>query len=292
MKNIHSSYKIRSLLLQDINQAIRLSNAEKWNQTEQDWALLIGSPGNIALAALDGDKIIGTSTAIIYANDVAWIGMVLVDKNYRGRGVSKMLLIAIFEQLQSCGSIKLDATPAGQAVYETMDFKDEYLIHRMTTGSVSANLLLNEEQEEFSVEHVHLSDLSDLVEYDQHVFGANRTQLTYFLFKNYPEKCWVLKRNDRIAGIALGREGTRFHHIGPVMASSTEDAKQLVNSSLKQLNGLPVVIDVLDSKTDLIVWLNSIGFEKQRHFIRMYKNENPYPGNPENQYLICGPEFG
>jgi GNAT superfamily N-acetyltransferase len=118
MKNKNSSYELRSLLLQDINQAIRLSNAEKWNQTEQDWALLIRDPGNIALAALDGDKIIGTSTAIIYANDVAWIGMVLVDKDYRGRGVSKMLLTAIFEQLKSCRSVKLDATPAGQAVYK------------------------------------------------------------------------------------------------------------------------------------------------------------------------------
>jgi hypothetical protein len=123
-----------------------------------------------------------------------------------------------------------------------MAFKDEYLIYRMTAGSVSPNSSLNNGEEEVAIEHVQLSDLSEIVEYDQYVFGANRKQLIEFLIENYPWKCWALKRNDRITGIALGRDGTRFHHIGPVMASSTEDAKQLISRSLKQLKGLPAVI--------------------------------------------------
>ena len=76
---------IKKLTIQDIEQAIKLSNAEKWNQTEKDWGLLIRNPQNICLAAKDGENIIGTATAINYANDVAWIGMVIVHKEYRGR---------------------------------------------------------------------------------------------------------------------------------------------------------------------------------------------------------------
>ena len=30
----------------------------------------------------------------------------------------------------------------------------------------------------------------------------------------------------------------------------------------------------------------------QRHFVRMYKKENSFPGIVDKQYLICGPEFG
>jgi hypothetical protein len=38
--------------------------------------------------------------------------------------------------------------------------------------------------------------------------------------------------------------------------------------------------------------LQSLGFIKQRAFIRMYKNENSFTGLTEKYFLICGPEFG
>jgi hypothetical protein len=59
-----------------------------------------------------------------------------------------------------------------------------------------------------------------------------------------------------------------------------------------KLNVDPIEVDVPANQVELINWLKSIGFTKQRDFVRMYLNENPYPGKPENQFLICGPEFG
>jgi aspartate-semialdehyde dehydrogenase len=62
--------------------------------------------------------------------------MVLVEKDYRGMGVGKMLILNLLNQLHSFQSVKLDATPAGQPLYEKFGFKNEYLIHRMTTPSL------------------------------------------------------------------------------------------------------------------------------------------------------------
>jgi hypothetical protein len=39
-------------------------------------------------------------------------------------------------------------------------------------------------------------------------------------------------------------------------------------------------------------WLESTGFRAQRPFIRMFYGENSYPGLPEQQFAILGPEFG
>jgi hypothetical protein len=39
-------------------------------------------------------------------------------------------------------------------------------------------------------------------------------------------------------------------------------------------------------------WLISIGFTEQRELIRMYRGKNAYPGTPEKQFAILGPEFG
>ena len=127
---------------------------------------------------------------------------------------------------------------------------------------------------------------------DADVFGANRTQLFKSLIKEYSNKAWLLKQNNRVSGFALGRDGNKYHQIGPVVAQTITVAKALITKALNNLINQPIVIDVLGDKEELINWLNSIGFIRQRNFIRMYKSENPFPGIIDKQYAICGPEFG
>jgi len=281
---------LRTLTIRDIGQAKRLSDAEKWNQTEKNWELLIRNPGNVCLAVEAGRKIIGTATAMNYENRIAWIGMVLVDMKFRGQGTGKLLLTGLLERLASFPSVKLDATPAGQKVYPKFGFRDECLIHRMTFIPGSTNTWKSDSED--SVQQVQRHDIKEIVEYDRCVFGACRKFLLEFLIKNYPGRAWVLRKAGKIKGFALGREGSRYEQVGLVTASTTEEAKKLILRSLSKCDRKPVLIDILDDKRDLAEWLGSSGFVKQRHFIRMYRNENAFPGIRENQFLICGPEFG
>ena len=287
MKDI--TFTIRTMDLNDIQCAMRLSKAEGWNQSEKDWKLLIGNPDNVCLLAEVDGKVVGTTTAINYSNQEMWIGMVLVDKEYRGQGISKSLLTDIFQRINFCKSIKLDATPAGQPVYQKFGFKDEYFIARMVHLSVNP---LPFEAKDLIPEPIGINHIQEIVDFDEAVFGANRRQLIEFLIKQYPNKCWLLKRNNNIVGFILGRDGSRYHQIGPLVAITDKDAKMLISIALKHLSQQPVVVDVLFDKEDLIHCLMANGFVKQRHFIRMYKEENSSPGVIDNLYLICGPEFG
>lgn len=281
---------LRPMQIGDISSAMKLSTAEGWNQTEKDWKLFIENPGNVCLVAEADNKVIGTTTAMNYSNKVAWIAMVLVDKEYRSRGVSKVLLENVLEKLHGCESVKLDATPAGQQVYKKFDFSDEYLIARMT--NLAVNNLSSQDHYEILPEPIQLTDIQEVVAFDEIVFGANRSPLIESLIKEYPRKGWMMKQTSSITGIVLGREGYKYHHIGPVLASNTVDAKILIAEALKGLTNQPVVVDVLCDKEELIDWLQSVGFIKQREFIRMYKKQNPFPGVIDKQFLICGPEFG
>jgi GNAT superfamily N-acetyltransferase len=283
-------FTIRSMQLDDISSAMSLSTGEGWNQTEKDWKFFMENEGNTCLVAEYEHKVIATTTAINYSEQVAWIAMVLVDKEYRGQGISKALLEQVLEKLQSCKSVKLDATPAGKEVYKRFDFSDEYPVARMTNAEVNDFQL--QEPSGRLPELIQVTDITGVVDFDETVFGANRKQLIEYLVKEYPHKAWTIKRDNKIKGIALGRDGNRFHHIGPVLAANTFDAKTLVTAALKALSHQPVVLDVLCDKKELIMWLHSIGFRQQRQFTRMYQNHNPFPGLPNNQFLICGPEFG
>jgi hypothetical protein len=90
----------------------------------------------------------------------------------------------------------------------------------------------------------------------------------------------------------FGRDGVRFNYIGPVFAFSHDSARILILKALESLNNQPVTLDILQDKEELIKWLESLGFIKQRHFIRMYLRSNSYCGLIKYQHLISGPDYG
>lgn len=285
-----NSIRIRKLSSEDIPEGMSLVHAEGWNQTEKDWQLLIDDPQNVCLAAETEGKLVGTATAINYNRDLAWIGMVLVNREYRGRGISKVLLSRMFDELKMCRSIKLDATPAGKVVYEKMGFKDEYLIHRMVRVAGDAELQAPEKT--ILTVPVGQGQMNEVIRLDAEIFGMHRNLLIKTLIDNSPELSRITEGKEDITGYALGRTGSRYTQIGPVSARSEEEAKALVYSLLKLNNRRPLVVDALDSNPRYIDWLHANGFLVQRSFTRMYLGENPFPGKLQSQFLICGPEFG
>ncbi len=281
---------IRKLKKQDIPDAMRLVYAEGWNQTENDWQILVGGARNVCFAAETECKLVGTATAMNYNNVTAWIGMVLVDREYRGRGISKILLSALLDKLDSCKSVKLDATPAGQKVYEKLGFNNEFMIQRMVRnpGALETKIPVGAVTPVLPVK----DRLKETVLFDELVFGTKRGILLRTLADRYPELAGVIVEGRKISGYSLGRIGSRYVQIGPVSAGSAEDAKRLVLQGLKMKCQQPVVVDVMDSKKELISWLESLGFAIQRPFTRMFLGENLFPGLAEKQFLICGPEYG
>lgn len=141
-------------------------------------------------------------------------------------------------------------------------------------------------------ESIQLQDLPEIISSDALAFGAGRTHLIETLISENQGNAWLLRQNNLIAGLALGREGRKFNQIGPVIADNFTDARMLIKQVLRNYIDKPMVADVPDDKVELIEWLGTLGFISQRHFVRMYQHTNPFPGNRDKQYLICGPEFG
>ena len=71
--------EIRLLFESDIPAAMTLKEAAGWNQTEEDWRRLLSLEPSGCFAAIKDERLIGTTTTTTYANELAWIGMVLVD---------------------------------------------------------------------------------------------------------------------------------------------------------------------------------------------------------------------
>ena len=289
MKNILENIVIRPMQEADIEEAMKIKEAEGWNQTEKDWRLMLAHDPGLCFVADINDRVVGTVTALNFSNQVAWIGMMLVSKDFRGLGIGKLLLQKVINQLKECKSIKLDATLAGMIVYTKLGFVKEFEIYRMTTMNLPK---LVDQKQQIAIVPVSRKDIADIVKMESALFGADRSKLIEMLLQAHPNMAWLLKREGRLSGFALGRPGSHYTQIGPVMAETANDATALISGVLKYFTGQPVVVDVPEDKQRLKDWLLSLGFVVRRPLTRMYLKSNSFPGLIEKQFLIGGPEIG
>ena len=279
--------QLRVMTVEDISGGVRLNTVVGWNQTEADWMRFLSASPDGCFVMEDSGKIVGTAATITYEGRFAWIGMVLVDPDYRNRGIGNSLLQRAIEYLDSTGvsTLKLDATPAGKPLYEKIGFVTEYEIDRWvlkrsatrnpaTTISVLPPDLLNQ-----------------VFDYDREVFGADRSALLSSLSSHAPSLVVVPSFFDR-QGYVFGRHGLFADHLGPWMARDDYTAEIFLNEFLRRSTRDTVIVDALKTTRATGELLREQGFYPARPLTRMYRGSNEFPGNQKFLCAILGPEFG
>lgn len=275
---------VRRMIPSDLPEAMRLKTLAGWNQLEADWSVFLADPAH-CFAALQNGTLTGTAVGIDYEQAISWIGMVLVDPSFRRMGIATQLMEKTIASLSSCRCIKVDATPAGKKVYDQLGFVDEFRIHRMTCKTLPYI------DETSMASPVTATDLDALADFDCTIFGARRQNLLAALVQASPAQAWKLQRAGTMAAAALGRPGTHFYQVGPVLSRSFEDARAVLVPSFRSLAGQAVMVDVPEIHTPLRDWLRRLGFTDQRCFIRQVRGESPAT-QPAAYMAIAGPEFG
>src|SRR5260221_6148539 len=112
---------------------MRLKDAAGWNQTAADWQRVLAlEPDGCFAIECDG-QVRATTTAVCFGEELAWVGMVLTDAQYRGRGFARRLMehTLAYVRGKRVAWIKLDATDMGRPVYERLGFDDDGAIGRL-----------------------------------------------------------------------------------------------------------------------------------------------------------------
>jgi len=220
--------EIRPMTIDDLELGLRLARQAGWNQTESDWLRFMSlEPEGCFVAELDGHSV-GTTTTCIFGQ-VAWIAMVLVEVNARHKGVGTTLLKYCLDYLESQMAnrksqitIRLDATPAGQPIYEKLGFEPEYKLARFE-GQPCAPIddrrgTRDEGRATSPVTKATREDFADIIEFDELMTGTNRGKMLSKLFEEFPENVRVCCRGDRLEGFVTMRPGANAIQIGPCIA--------------------------------------------------------------------------
>lgn len=272
----------------DIPGGLELCRASGWNQLARDWELFLKLSPLGCRVAVNNGHVVGSVATLRFQHCFSWISMVLVDPAARGQGVGTQLLYEALNLLGDMRTIRLDATPAGHAIYRKLDFQDECWLSRMELIAPSTVLPVQDNV----ARPMMPADLPDVLKLDREVFGADRQIILEWMFTGAPEYSWIVNRAGQLAGYMFGRHGFVFEHLGPVIAHDHETAQQLVSVCLQVHHKQRFILDASRRAPEWQHWLETLGFTEQRPFIRMNRGENKHPGLPENQFAILGPEFG
>ena len=282
---------LRTMTKHDIRAGLRLKELAGWNQTAADWnRFLDASPEGCFVAEVEGE-VRGTATTISFENKFAWIGMVLVDPEYRSRGIGTKLLERTIEHLdqQKMPTMKLDATPQGKPLYEKLGFVTEYGIERwVLKRAPQADMETDDSKREL----LSPAQLGSIFGKDREVFGADRSSLLRSLYEETPHYAMSVWSSGKLQGYAFGRKGSFADHLGPWMAEDSAAARPLLDEFLARSSHETLIVDCLTGNPAASGLLRTAGFSYARTLTRMYRGPNDYQGNPDALCAILGPEFG
>lgn len=254
------------MTMDDLGLGLRLTQEAGWNHLESDWLRFISlGPDDCFVAELDG-RAVGTTMTFI-SDHVAWIAMVLVEKNARGKGVGTALLKHALDYLDECKvrTIRLDATHLGQPIYEKLGFVPEYELVRFEGIAPSGRAGL-------AVTKVTPELFSDLIDFDSRMMGTNRAKMLNALFREFPENTRVLIHGTKIEGFITMHPGRKAIQIGPCTATMNAGAA-LLSDALNRCAGKAVFVDIPTDNVHAVKVAKAGGLRIQRCFLRMYRGE-------------------
>ena len=278
--------EIRLLFESDIPAAMKLKEAAGWNQTEDDWRRLLKLEPDGCFAAIKDDELVGTTTTTTYKDELAWVGMVLVDPKNRRQGIATKLMETALEYLKGkVATVKLDATAQGKPVYERFGFEAESLVERWV-GTLRGSSIIRH------YAMLNPDTLCELFEVDQRAFNADRSTLIQSLL-NDSNFLPVVKRSadGKLSGYALARPGTKASYLGPICATQASDVESLMDEMLRRMGDGRVYIDFNRECSTPVSVLSDRGFVKERDLIRMTSGERGKKTSPF-VVAIAGPEIG
>ena len=269
----------------EVTDGMRLKAQAGWNQTEADWRRFLALGGDGCFVAESEGRVVGSVTSCRFGS-VGWVAMLLVEKARRGAGVGRGLLTRCLEHLEAGGvrSVRLDATPEGRPLYESLGFRTDFPLRRYA-GVVESHEAVE------GARPGQPEDFTRIVALDLAATGTDRRALLDRLVRDHPLNSLVGgMAGGPIRGFVLWRPGSSADQIGPCIAEP-DAGRALLAAAGRRVAGRPVIIDVPAGHGDAVAWAEGSGLRPRRDFWRMTRGDRVVE-DLDRLWAGSGPEMG
>jgi GNAT superfamily N-acetyltransferase len=266
-----------------------LSIEAGWNQVAADWRLMLGLGRGYGVRGANGQWI-ASALALPLGPTITWLSMVLVTQPARGQGLGTRLLSRCLAEVEASGAAAgLDATELGRPIYLPLGFRDVYPLSRWYAPQGVRQAV--PPPGGIAVRAATPGDLARICAYDPPRSGFERAAILANLLARAPALARVAERADgSLAGYALGRDGYRALHVGPVVAEDEAIGRAILGSALAATDR-PVIADVPDQHASIRRGLADQGASAPRGFMRMLRGRSARIEDGSRIFALAGPEL-
>ena len=234
--------EIGRLALADLADAEALVAEAGWNQVAADWRMFLDF--GTAYAVRAGGRVVATAAWLPFGR-CAWISMVLVTAAQRRRGLATRLLHRCIADVTAARASFRCSTRHRRAPRSMR--RSDFAKHGDLRGLRRERRAIRPAEASAAIEPITDAVWPALCAYDAAVFGDDRSQILAAHARPAAAGRLVARRDGRIVGMLLGRDGRTASHLGPLIAEDDDVGQALLARALRQISGT-VYVDIADAK--------------------------------------------
>ena len=280
--SVATEFSLRPMTSDDAVAGHRLTHHLGWPHTEQDWTFHLEHGGG--WAAIDRDEtVIGTALLWFYGDHDGTLGLVIVDKAFRGKGIARILMEQVLEAA-GARKIRLVATEMAVKLYQNLGFASPNKIKIAQRQGVIAGSTPLPTHDGTIVRVARKDDYTCIRTLDHDAVRMDRSSMINSLLTS--SASYVLQREGCIIGSVLVRESGRGKPFGPLIARNEADAKLLLSKALSEHPGF-CRIDIPEDPGSLGQWLDQKGLPViDRGTLMQNFDIQPLKGSPYQIYSL------
>ncbi|MEP0190244.1 MAG: GNAT family N-acetyltransferase [Erythrobacter sp.] len=261
--------RYRTTTLSELSLILNWAAAEGWNPGVDDAeAFLAADPESFFVAVDQQDEPIASISIVNHTSGFAFLGLYIVRKEFRGRGIGLGLWN---HALQHAGSrtVGLDGVEAQQENYRASGFIYSGATTRFT-GRIAG-------RQGRYIYTVRPQDIPSLIQLEAAASGVSKpAYLGPWLTGSGNRTTFVKRYQSDIVGFCTIRTCQTGAKIGPLVAADIDVARELIAHAATGIGG-PISMDVPSTSIALNELCQTMGWQAGFRTARMYKGKLDAP---------------
>lgn len=257
----------RTATLNELSLILDWAAEESWNPGLDDAdAFFAADPAGFFVAVDEQDNLIASISVVNHTADFAFLGLYIVRKEFRGRGVGLRLWR---HALQHAGSrtVGLDGVEAQQGNYRASGFAYSGATTRFT-GRLTERIGRD-------IRAIDPQEIPTLIQMEAAASGVSKPNYLRPWFLGSGERSTIVKvKGDQSAslGFCTIRRCQTGAKIGPLVAADADVVYELIAHAATGIDGT-ISIDVPSTSIELTELCHTMGWQPGFQTARMYKGE-------------------
>ena len=287
MQNL-DNLSFQKLDQQGVHTLIAWAQAEGWNPGPYDAEVFWETDPDGFYGIYLDHVLIGGGAIVSYNRAFGFMGLFIVQPEYRGQGIGEKLWYlrrdTLLQRLNDDAPVGMDGVVAMQPFYQKGGFEIAFKDERYEKMGIALDV-------DARITTVTTADFDNILAYDTQCFGFPRPQFLKPWLNKPTHKVFRYTANNELKGFAVLRKVTRGFKIGPLFADAADVAEALYRGCLNAAQGENIYLDIPMSNQGAIDMVKKYEAKYIFECARMYYGKPPKT-NMDKVYGITTFELG